>query len=73
MAHPLNTEVPDPRFADLDRLSSDGVLRLMNQADADIPAAVAAEIPKIAAAVDSIADQLEQGGDRKSTRLNSSH
>jgi N-acetylmuramic acid 6-phosphate etherase len=43
-------------------LPTDGLLLLMNQADATVPAAVAAEIPRIARAVDAIAVVLERGG-----------
>ena len=47
---------------DLDRLPTADLLALMNTADAEIPAAVAKEIPRIARAVDAIARALEHGG-----------
>jgi N-acetylmuramic acid 6-phosphate etherase len=56
------TEESDPRFANLDRLSTEALLTLMNEADAAVPGAVAVEIPRIALAVDAIADRLHRGG-----------
>jgi len=46
----------------LDTLPTLEVLMLMNAADADVPAAVAREIPRIGCAVDVIARKLEAGG-----------
>ena len=62
MTAQLLTEESDPRFADLDRLPTASLLQLMNEEDATVPAAVAAEIPRIARAVEAIADALERGG-----------
>ncbi|MEQ1947551.1 MAG: N-acetylmuramic acid 6-phosphate etherase [Bryobacteraceae bacterium] len=59
---PADTEQSDPRFANLDQLGSGDLLRLMNEADAQVSAAVAVEIPKIACAVDAIAAVLAKGG-----------
>jgi N-acetylmuramic acid 6-phosphate etherase len=47
---------------DLDRLPTTDILALMNAADAEVAAAVAREIPRIARAVDAIAAALERGG-----------
>jgi N-acetylmuramic acid 6-phosphate etherase len=58
----LLTEETDPRFANLDQLSTEDLLHLMNDADATVPAAVSAEIPRIAQAAESIASVLERGG-----------
>lgn len=52
--HPAST-----RIGDVDTAS---MLAIMNGADAEIAAAVAVEIPRIAAAVDAIASRLETGG-----------
>ena len=62
MTNQLLTEESDPQFAQLDRLATEELLRLMNEADAGVPAAVAAEIPRITQAVDAIAGALEGGG-----------
>jgi N-acetylmuramic acid 6-phosphate etherase len=58
----LLTEQQHPASARLDRLFDSDVLALMNSADAEIPAAVAREIPRIASAVDAIAQRLQHGG-----------
>jgi N-acetylmuramic acid 6-phosphate etherase len=58
----LLTEQPHPASSRLDELDSREILRIMNSADADISAAVALEIPRIARAVDAIAQALESGG-----------
>jgi N-acetylmuramic acid 6-phosphate etherase len=58
----LPTEAPNPRTAHLDRLSTLEMLTLINQEDATVAAAVAAEIPNIARAVDAIAARFALGG-----------
>ncbi|MEQ1885163.1 MAG: N-acetylmuramic acid 6-phosphate etherase [Bryobacteraceae bacterium] len=62
MSKLARTEESDPRFANLDQLPSEDILRLMNEVDGQVISAVAAEIPKIAQAVDAIARVLETGG-----------
>lgn len=57
-----STEDIYPGSEDLDLLEAQEILRLMNQADQAIPLAVAAEIPAIAKAIDSITSALSQGG-----------
>src|SRR5258708_7723014 len=47
---------------DLDSLPTAQILSILSAADSEVPAAVALEIPRIAAAVDAIADALERGG-----------
>jgi len=47
---------------DLDRRSSLDLVRLMNQEDATVAAAVAQALPAIAAAVDAITERLRAGG-----------
>ncbi|GGS83780.1 N-acetylmuramic acid 6-phosphate etherase [Planobispora rosea] len=58
----LSTEQSDPRYREIDRLSTEQVARLMNAADATVPAAVAEAIPEIAAAIDAIVDRMKRGG-----------
>ncbi|MEU4224040.1 N-acetylmuramic acid 6-phosphate etherase [Nonomuraea sp. NPDC026600] len=56
------TEQSDPRYSQIDRLPTEQVARLMNQADAAVPAAVAVAIPAISAAIDAIAARMADGG-----------
>jgi N-acetylmuramic acid 6-phosphate etherase len=58
----LSTEQSDPRYSQIDRLPTDQIARLMNQADAAVPAAVAVAIPAISAAVDAISARMAEGG-----------
>ena len=58
----LATEARNPATEDIDKLSTLEMLRLINQEDAKVAAAVAAELPRIAAAVDAIATRFPQGG-----------
>jgi N-acetylmuramic acid 6-phosphate etherase len=58
----LLTEQPHPDSQHIDTLSTGGILAVLNAADAEVPAAVAREIPRIARAVDAIAAALERGG-----------
>lgn len=58
----LLTEQANPASAGIDRLPSLGILEVMNRADAEIAAAVHAELPRIAAAVDAIVARVEAGG-----------
>jgi len=59
---PLKTEQQNPRSRGLDKKSSLAIVRLINSEDARVAAAVRQELPKIAAAVDAIADSLSRGG-----------
>ena len=58
----LTTEAFRPDLADIDRLPTLEIARLMNGEDATVPAAVAAQLPAIAAAIDAIADRMARGG-----------
>lgn len=58
----LITETSNPKSAEIDVLPTADMLRVINQADQEVPAAVASEIPRIAAAVDGIVERLEAGG-----------
>ncbi len=62
MLDDLVTEQLHPGSQDLDALPIPQILNILNAADAEVPAAVAQEIPHIAAAVEAIAKALERGG-----------
>ncbi len=56
------TERANPRTGGIDQLPTADILRLMNDEDATVPAAVRATIPQIARAVDALAERLARGG-----------
>jgi len=56
------TETQNPSWADIDSLSTSELLRVMNEADQEIPLAVNRELAQIAQAVDGIVERLEKGG-----------
>ncbi|MDP9844003.1 N-acetylmuramic acid 6-phosphate etherase [Streptosporangium lutulentum] len=58
----LATEQSDPRYSQIDRLSTEQVARLMNAADITVPAAVAVVVPEISAAVDAVVTRMKAGG-----------
>ncbi|MFI9246991.1 N-acetylmuramic acid 6-phosphate etherase [Streptomyces sp. NPDC053086] len=58
----LTTEAFRPELADIDRLPTLDLARLMNGEDAGVPAAVAAQLPRIAAAIDAVAERMTRGG-----------
>ncbi|MFE2142391.1 N-acetylmuramic acid 6-phosphate etherase [Streptomyces sp. NPDC059456] len=58
----LTTEAFRPELAEIDRLSTLEIARTMNAGDATVPAAVAAQLPRIAAAIDAIAPRMARGG-----------
>ncbi|WP_367322288.1 N-acetylmuramic acid 6-phosphate etherase [Streptomyces sp. HUAS ZL42] len=58
----LTTEAFRPDLADIDRLPTLDIARLMNGEDTSVPAAVARRLPQIAAAVDAIAERMARGG-----------
>jgi N-acetylmuramic acid 6-phosphate etherase len=58
----LSTEDVDDAFGRLDALPTLDAARLMNDADAGVPAAVARVLPQVAAAVDEIAARMRRGG-----------
>ncbi len=62
MYEKLTTEAVNPASADLDRLSTIDLVRLINAEDATVAAAVAAAAESIAAAVDLVAERLAGGG-----------
>ncbi|WP_049569806.1 N-acetylmuramic acid 6-phosphate etherase [Nonomuraea sp. SBT364] len=58
----LSTEQSDPRYSQIDRLPTAQLARLMNQADAAVPAAVAVAVPAISDAIDAISARMAKGG-----------
>ncbi|MBX9600524.1 MAG: N-acetylmuramic acid 6-phosphate etherase [Bryobacteraceae bacterium] len=58
----LLTEQANPASEGIDRKSTVEMLEIINAADAEIAAAVRAEIPAIARAVDAVADAMRRGG-----------
>ncbi|WP_338897560.1 N-acetylmuramic acid 6-phosphate etherase [Streptomyces sp. TG1A-60] len=58
----LTTEAFRPELADVDQLPTLDIAKLMNGEDAAVPAAVAARLPLIAAAIDAIAERMARGG-----------
>ena len=56
------TEKRNPNSMDIDRFSAEEIVRLMNEEDSTIAAAVAREIPAIARAVDAIVVGMRNGG-----------
>ncbi|WP_405671672.1 N-acetylmuramic acid 6-phosphate etherase [Streptomyces sp. NBC_01530] len=58
----LTTEAFRPDLADIDRLATLDIARLMNGEDATVPAAVAERLPEIATAIDAVAERMARGG-----------
>ena len=58
----LTTEGFNPATAEIDTMDSLSIVRLINEQDAQVAKAVAAELPHIAAAVDAIVERLSRGG-----------
>lgn len=58
----LTTEAFRPELAGIDRLPTLEIASIMNGEDATVPAAVAACLPQIAAAIDDIAQRMARGG-----------
>jgi len=62
LAKPHITEQRNPRSRGLDRMSTRAVLRVISREDAQVPAAVARELPRITRAVEAIVHSLRRGG-----------
>ncbi|GAA2223184.1 N-acetylmuramic acid 6-phosphate etherase [Streptomyces amakusaensis] len=58
----LTTEAFRPELADIDRLATLDIARIMNGEDRTVPDAVAAQLPLIAAAIDAAAERMARGG-----------
>ncbi|WP_350258037.1 N-acetylmuramic acid 6-phosphate etherase [Scrofimicrobium sp. R131] len=56
------TESTDPRYQELDLMSTEGILQAMNQADRLVPEAISQVISQIARAVEAAAAGMAQGG-----------
>ncbi|MFF8918474.1 N-acetylmuramic acid 6-phosphate etherase [Streptomyces sp. NPDC015032] len=58
----LTTEAFRPELAEIDRLDTLEIARIMNSEDRSVPAAVGARLPEIAAAIDGTAERMARGG-----------
>jgi N-acetylmuramic acid 6-phosphate etherase len=58
----LITEAQNPASSEIDSLPTVDMLRVINEADQEVAAAVAREIPQISKAVDGIAGRMQGGG-----------
>jgi N-acetylmuramic acid 6-phosphate etherase len=58
----LLTEQPNPASRDIDAKPTLEILRIMNDEDSKVAGAVSSEVPRIALAVDRIADAMRKGG-----------
>lgn len=58
----LTTEAFRPELAEIDQLPTLEITRIMNGEDSTVPAAVAAQLPRIAAAIDATAERAVRGG-----------
>ncbi|MCH0543493.1 N-acetylmuramic acid 6-phosphate etherase [Streptomyces sp. MUM 203J] len=58
----LATEGFRPELADIDTRPTLDIARAMNEGDRAVPAAVAAQLPRIAAVVDAVAARMARGG-----------
>lgn len=58
----LTTEAFRPELADIDQLPTLEIARIMNGEDETVPAAVAAQLERIAAAIDGTAERMSRGG-----------
>ena len=58
----LLTEQPNPASADIDRLPTEAMLRVINDEDRKVADSITPELPRIAEAVDAIAHALQNGG-----------
>ena len=56
------TEQENPRTAQIGSLPTEDILRLMNEEDAGVPAAIRRVLPEVTKAVDEIVKRLQAGG-----------
>jgi N-acetylmuramic acid 6-phosphate etherase len=56
------TEQPNPASAEIDKLPTEAMLRIINDEDQKVATSVAAELPRIAQAVNAISQALHNGG-----------
>ncbi len=58
----LETEIADPRFAGIDKMSVNELAQTMNTADSAVPGAVNRALPQIAPAIEATATRMMAGG-----------
>jgi N-acetylmuramic acid 6-phosphate etherase len=58
----LTTESADPRYAEIDRMTVAELAAVMNAADTEVPAAVAAALPAIVPAIEATSQRMAGGG-----------
>lgn len=58
----LTTEAFRPELAEIDRLATPEIARIMNDEDRTVPASVAERLPEISAAIDATAARMARGG-----------
>ncbi|MEU5898043.1 MULTISPECIES: N-acetylmuramic acid 6-phosphate etherase [Streptomyces] len=58
----LTTEAFRPELSEIDRLPTEEIAKIMNGEDASVAAAVAEQLPAIAAAIDGTAERMARGG-----------
>ncbi|MFJ8020704.1 N-acetylmuramic acid 6-phosphate etherase [Streptomyces sp. NPDC096311] len=58
----LTTEAFRPELSQIDRLPTLEIAKIMNAEDATVPTAVATQLPRIAAAIDAVAERMSRGG-----------
>ncbi|MFF4131693.1 N-acetylmuramic acid 6-phosphate etherase [Streptomyces mirabilis] len=58
----LTTEAFRPELSEIDQLSTLEIAKIMNAEDATVPTAVATQLPRIAAAIDAMAERMSRGG-----------
>ena len=58
----LTTETRNPRTADLDAMSTPDLVAVMNDEDRSVAEAVRGALPRIAIAIDEIAERMRKGG-----------
>ena len=58
----LRTEQVNSKFQHLDQMSVSELLHAMNEGDAEVPKAIAIELPKIESAIESIVERMMRGG-----------
>jgi N-acetylmuramic acid 6-phosphate etherase len=58
----LETEIADPRFAGIDKMSVSELAQTMNTADSTVPAAVNRALPQIVSAIEATATRMMAGG-----------
>jgi N-acetylmuramic acid 6-phosphate etherase len=56
------TEQENPRTAQISSLPTESILRLMNEEDAGVPAAITRVLPEVTKAVDEVVKRLQAGG-----------